>query len=65
MKRPIALACVLAAALFAQAQNPKWFKKARKAQISIITFDENGQHLKSGNGFFISGTVFADKETVS
>lgn len=62
MKRPIALACILTAALFAQAQNPKWFKKARKAQISIITFDENGQHLKSGNGFFISedGTALAN-----
>lgn len=54
MQRPIILACLLAAATLGQAQNPKWFKKARKAQISIVTFDKNGQHLKSGNGFFIS-----------
>lgn len=37
----------------ALAQNPKWFKKARKAQISIMTFDEKGTLLQSGNGFYV------------
>lgn len=35
------------------AQNPKWFKKARKAQISIVTYDERGEMLQSGQGFYI------------
>lgn len=44
------------------AQNPKWFKKAAKAQITIMTMDGQGQMLKSGNGFFIdeNGTALAD-----
>ena len=35
------------------AQNPKWFKKAAKAQISIVTMNEKGDMLQSGSGFFI------------
>ena len=35
------------------AQNPKWFKKAAKAQISIVTMIEKGDMLQSGSGFFI------------
>ena len=44
------------------AQNPKWFKKAAKAQISIVTMNEKGDMLQSGNGFFIdkNGTALAD-----
>ena len=44
------------------AQNPKWYKKAAKAQISIVTMDKDGQMLQSGNGFFIdeNGTALAD-----
>lgn len=47
------LASILPAAAWLQAQNPKWFKKARKAQISIVTFNAQGDTLASGNGFFI------------
>ena len=44
------------------AQNPKWFKKAAKAQISIVTMNEKGDMLQSGSGFFIGkdGTASAD-----
>ena len=44
------------------AQNPKWFKKAAKAQISIVTMNEKGDMLQSGSGFFIGkdGTALAD-----
>lgn len=45
-----------------QAQNPKWFKKAAKAQITIMTLDAQGNMLQSGSGFFIDeqGTALAD-----
>lgn len=36
-----------------QAQNPKWYNKARKAQISIVTYNEQGDIIGSGHGFFI------------
>ena len=44
------------------AQNPKWFKKAAKAQISIVTMNEKGDMLQSGSGFFIGkdGTALDD-----
>ena len=44
------------------AQNPKWFKKAAKAQISIVTMNEKADMLQSGSGFFIGkdGTALAD-----
>ncbi len=63
MKKTILIpACLLCASLHIHAQNPKWFKKASKAQISIVTLDENGDMLQSGNGFFISedGVALAD-----
>jgi tetratricopeptide (TPR) repeat protein len=46
----------------ASAQPSKWFKKARKAQLSIITYDASGQMLRSTNGFFIdeSGIALTD-----
>ncbi len=51
----------LSSTLFSFAQ-PKWFKKARKAQVTFITYDENGQLLHSTNGFFIdaTGTALTD-----
>ncbi|MCD8318888.1 MAG: serine protease [Paraprevotella sp.] len=54
--------CLLAASGCLTAQNPKWFKKAEKAQISIVTMNEKGDMLHSGNGFFIDedGTALAD-----
>ena len=44
------------------AQNPKWFKKALKAQVNVFTFDADGNLLRSGNGFYIdeSGTALAN-----
>lgn len=52
------LACT---ALAATAQ-PKWFKRVRKAQMNIITYDAAGQLLRSTNGFFIDneGTLLSD-----
>lgn len=61
MKRHILFTLLLACALCTQAQ-PKWFKKARKAQINLITYDAQGQLLHSTNGFFIDtqGTALTD-----
>lgn len=46
------------------AQNPKWFKKAAKAQITIQTFDGEDNELHQGFGFFVdkNGTAIADFE---
>ena len=40
----------------------KWFKRVRKAQVNILTYDASGQLLHSTNGFFVSddGTVLTD-----
>ena len=40
----------------------KWFKRARKAQVNIITYDASGQLLHSTNGVFAdaSGLVLTD-----
>lgn len=35
------------------AQNPKWFKKARKTQLTIITYDAQGT-IRQGQGFYVS-----------
>ena len=47
--------------LSASAQN-KWMKKARKAQLNLVTYDAQGQLLRSTNGFLIDeeGTVLTD-----
>ncbi len=44
------------------AQNPKWYKKARKAQFTFITYDAAGRPLARGGGFFLGadGTAVAD-----
>ena len=63
MKRTLyILTCMLSVAASLSGQNPKWYKKAAKAQISIVTVDEKGNMLQSGNGFFISedGVALAD-----
>lgn len=61
------IACTLVLLLFMgganlSAQTPKWFKKARKSQVNIITYDANGQMLRSTNGFYVdeNGTVLTD-----
>lgn len=52
----------LAAIALPSVAQPKWFKKARKAQANIITYDASGQILRSTNGFFIDteGTLLTD-----
>ena len=42
------------------AQN--WINQAKKAVISIITYDKDGNILNNGNGFYINsdGTAIAD-----
>lgn len=49
------------AGLSVQAQ-PKWYKKAQKSLLSIVTFDEKNNILGSGNGFLIAddGTALAN-----
>ena len=56
------LTCLSTLGSHLAAQNPKWFKKAAKAQISIVTMNEKGDMLQSGSGFFIGkdGTALAD-----
>ncbi len=53
---------LLLTTLAASAQTPKWAKKVRKAQLSVLTYDAQGQLLHSTNGFFIdeSGTAVSD-----
>lgn len=44
------------------AQTPKWVDKSKSAVFSIITYDQNGNMLNTGNGFFIteSGVGLSD-----
>lgn len=37
------------------AQNPKWFKKARKAQVTVITYNDKNV-MQQAQGYFISET---------
>lgn len=55
----LSLACLCSTL---SAQTPKWFKKARKAQLNIVTYDATGQLLHTTNGFFIDadGTALSD-----
>lgn len=44
------------------AQPPKWVNKAKKAIVSIITYDKDNKIISTGNGFFVkpNGTGVAD-----
>ncbi len=57
------LTCLLLTSLAftMQAQNPKWFKKARKAQVTIITYDAQGE-MQQGQGVYTDeqGTVVGE-----
>lgn len=46
----------------AGAQNPKWYKKARKAQLTLITYAADGSIAGNGNAFYVDeqGTALAD-----
>ncbi len=58
----LSLALLCATWCTAVAQNPKWYKKARKAQFTLTTYDAAGRTLAQGGGFFIAGdgTAVAD-----
>lgn len=58
----ILLTLLLAACTAALGAQPKWVKKARKAQLNFVTYDANGQLLRSTNGFLIDedGTAVSD-----
>lgn len=54
MKYRIALTFITAiSSLFTLAQTPKWFKKARKAQLSLIAYDAQG-NMRQGQAYFIN-----------
>ena len=38
---------------YLMAQNPKWFKKARKIQFTVIAYDAQG-NIQQGQGYFIN-----------
>ncbi len=61
MIRTILFILLATCALTTSAQT-KWLKKARKAQLNIITYDASGQLLHSTNGFIINaeGTILSD-----
>lgn len=54
------LLCCLAQGSMAQA--PKWVEKAKRAVISIVTYNGEDKILKTGNGFFVSedGVALSD-----
>lgn len=56
------LCCIFTLTSWAQKKAPKWLNEARKASFSIITYDEKGNILHHGNGFFIDeeGTAVSD-----
>ncbi|MCM1108779.1 MAG: hypothetical protein NC388_06955 [Clostridium sp.] len=63
MKRTIGW--MLAFSLFAAttaAQNPKWYKKARKAQLTLVTYAADGSIIGNGTAFYVdeNGTALAD-----
>lgn len=61
MKQILILVFTLFASL-GYAQAPKWVDKAKKAIVSIITYDKDNKIKSTGNGFFIkaNGTAVAD-----
>ena len=62
MKHRILYILLLVACALSASAQPKWFKKARKAQINLITYDAQGKLLHATNGFFIDaqGTALTD-----
>ncbi len=51
MKKILLLILLLPACLLAQ--NPKWFKKARKIQLTVMAYDAEGD-IRQGQGYFIN-----------
>lgn len=54
IKRILITACIAISTVCMSAQTPKWYKKAKKTQITVFTFDQDDNLLHSGNGFYIS-----------
>ncbi len=56
----LATLCMLG--LWTHAQTPKWVNQARKAIISIVTYDKDNKIMNNGNGFFVKtdGTAVSD-----
>ena len=61
MKKLVFIALMLLTS-WTYAQTPKWAEKARKAIISVVTYDKDNKIMNTGNGFFIkaNGTAIAD-----
>ena len=61
MIRKLFLISLCLFSLSASAQT-KWLKKARKAQLNLVSYDASGQLLHSTNGFLIDeeGTILSD-----
>lgn len=67
--------CCQVLSVVAQKDAPKWADKAKKAIVSVETFNKEGKKLRSGTGFFINETgeavsdyalfIGADKATVT
>ncbi len=53
--------CLTATTTMAKGSN-KWYKRARKAQVNVLTYDASGQLLHSTNGFLVGdrGTLISD-----
>lgn len=56
------LLIILALLSYNQISAQKWFKKVRKAQVNIMTYDAQGQLLRSSNAFIVDddGTALSD-----
>lgn len=61
MKKILTLLILSAIGLSAFGQNPKWYKKAKKAQVSILVYDEH-DNMRQGQSFILneSGQVLTD-----
>lgn len=46
------------------AQMPKWMEKAKRAVLSVVTYDDEGKILNTGNAFFVTedGIALSDYE---
>jgi predicted negative regulator of RcsB-dependent stress response len=57
MKKIVLLLALTALCLAAAAQNPpKWMNKARKALLTVATFDKDNRKINATTGFFITET---------
>ncbi|MCD7976147.1 MAG: tetratricopeptide repeat protein [Tannerellaceae bacterium] len=50
------MVCCFSLQAIAQKNAPKWMDKARKAVVTVTTYDKDNRKITSGNGFLISET---------